>query len=255
LTLSISLTGAAILLLLFQWPEREPATPEPQLPWLKRAGQGAIILGAVGMGPLVLWDLYSAPHPALSPSVYAMGLLLLLALWLAAWVGVAMLRGGHARFGWLAALLVLVAFGFFSRKEQLGYANATQEHERVMLAQADSLRAALVESREELYGAGQEVSLAIGAGIFTGRCSACHGWDQRIVGPSYNSVLPKYTGDLEGLQAFIRKPVKIDPAYPAMPSQGLRRAEARSVAAYLLTEFTGENPLGETDAAPPVQDR
>ncbi len=249
LSLSISLTGAAILLLLFQWPEAEPQTPEQDRPLLRRLGLTTTILGAVGIGPLVMWDFYSAPIQALSPGVYAMGFLILLALLIVAAAGIVMAQAGHSRFGWLAFLLVVLSFGFFSHKEQVSYANAGIEHERVMTAVADSMRAALVESREELYGAGQEVSLALGGEVFTSRCTACHSWDQKIVGPPYNSVMPKYEGDLDGLQAFIRNPVKVDPDYPAMPSQGLKRSEARSVAAYLLNEFTGENPLGDAAEA------
>ena len=41
----------------------------------------------------------------------------------------------------------------------------------------------------------------------------------------------------EKLQAFIRNPVKIDPAYPPMPNQGLREAEVKSVAAFLLEKL------------------
>lgn len=248
LALSISLTGAAILLLLFQWPERDPATPEHDRPLLRRLGLTATIFGAVGIGPLVMWDFYSAPIQSLSPDVYAMGFLSLLALLIVTAAGIVMARAGHSRFGWLAFLLIVLAFGLFSHKEQVSYANAGREHERVMVAVADSMRAVLVESREELYGAGQEVSLALGEEIYTSRCTACHAWDQKIVGPPYNSVLPKYESDLDGLQAFVRNPVKVDPAYPAMPSQGLKRSEARSVAAYLLSEFTGENPLGDEAA-------
>jgi cytochrome c len=50
-------------------------------------------------------------------------------------------------------------------------------------------------------------------------------------------VLPKYAGNKEQLVAFIRNPVKVDPAYPPMPNPGLKPNEADAVAAYLLERF------------------
>ena len=50
-------------------------------------------------------------------------------------------------------------------------------------------------------------------------------------------VLPKYVGKEAQLVAFIRNPVKVDPAYPPMPNPGLKPQEADAVAKYLLEEF------------------
>jgi hypothetical protein len=64
-----------------------------------------------------------------------------------------------------------------------------------------------------------------------------------LVGPPYNDVLPKYVDDLEGMTEFVLNPSRVNTDYPAMPNQGLRRAEARAVAAYLLSRYMGE-PMG-----------
>jgi cytochrome c len=56
--------------------------------------------------------------------------------------------------------------------------------------------------------------------------------------------MPKYQGKKDALVAFILNPVKVNPAYPPMPNQGLRPAEAESIATYLLRR------VAETPPAP-----
>jgi cytochrome c len=77
-----------------------------------------------------------------------------------------------------------------------------------------------------------------GEDIYNAKCSACHLFDQKKVGPPYNTVIPKYLGKKDQLIAFVLNPVKVDPAYPNMPNQGLRPAEADSIASFLLRKFS-----------------
>ncbi len=77
-----------------------------------------------------------------------------------------------------------------------------------------------------------------GEEIFNNKCSACHLFDQKKVGPPFNKTLPKYEGKKADLIAFILNPKKIDPDYPPMPNQGLKPAEADSVASYIIRQFT-----------------
>lgn len=76
-----------------------------------------------------------------------------------------------------------------------------------------------------------------GEEIFTAKCSACHRFDQKLVGPPYNVVLKKYEDKKDQLVKFILNPVKVDPAYPPMPSQGLIPPEAEAVADYILKVY------------------
>ena len=77
----------------------------------------------------------------------------------------------------------------------------------------------------------------LGADIFRQRCTACHDWKERRVGPAYATVVPKYLGRPAELAAFVRNPVKVDPAFPPMPSPGLNEMEIESIVAYLLGEL------------------
>ncbi len=73
-----------------------------------------------------------------------------------------------------------------------------------------------------------------GEALFNRKCTICHRFDQRLVGPPLDSVLPKYRGDRQKLQAFLRKPSKIDPDYPAMPNLNLTEQETAALAEFLL---------------------
>lgn len=82
----------------------------------------------------------------------------------------------------------------------------------------------------------QTVSIS-GEDIFSTKCSACHRFDSKLVGPPYNVVLKKYESNRDQLVKFILNPVKVDPAYPPMPAQGLIPTEAEAVADYILKVY------------------
>jgi cytochrome c len=78
-----------------------------------------------------------------------------------------------------------------------------------------------------------------GKKVFDTVCSVCHRFDSKIVGPAYNDVVPKYKGNVEKLKAFIRNPVKVNPALPAMPKPAIKEDEVDAVARYLLSQVKG----------------
>lgn len=73
-----------------------------------------------------------------------------------------------------------------------------------------------------------------GEDIYDAKCSACHLFDAKKVGPPYLQTIPKYAGKKAELISFIMNPVKKNPDYPPMPNQGLRAAEADSIATYIM---------------------
>jgi cytochrome c len=100
--------------------------------------------------------------------------------------------------------------------------------------------AALLAVQDEQSIKDMQTKLGISAVTFTGadiyqiRCSSCHLFDVKKVGPPYFQTVPKYKGNKEDLTAFILNPTLKDPGYPPMPNPGLKPAEADSVAAYLI---------------------
>ncbi|OGV09904.1 MAG: hypothetical protein A3J84_05680, partial [Ignavibacteria bacterium RIFOXYA2_FULL_37_17] len=115
-------------------------------------------------------------------------------------------------------------------KDQLAMGNATVKQSVILNAQ-------FVKYLAELKGTGEGAEKLSGEEIYQVRCSSCHAFDRRIVGPPHNEVVPKYEGKKEQLVAFIRNPIKVNPAYPPMPNPGLKPAEADAIATYLLDHF------------------
>jgi cytochrome c551/c552 len=84
-----------------------------------------------------------------------------------------------------------------------------------------------------------------GEKVFNSICVACHRFDQRLVGPPLDTVLPKYRGKPAKLQAFLHNPVKVNPDYPSMPNLHLTDRQVETVAQFLLSR-AGKTPSPET---------
>ena len=78
-----------------------------------------------------------------------------------------------------------------------------------------------------------------GKKVFDTVCSVCHRFDSKVIGPALNEVVPKYKGDVAKLKGFIRNPVKVNPALPAMPKPAIKEDEVDAVARYLLSMVKG----------------
>jgi cytochrome c len=114
-------------------------------------------------------------------------------------------------------------------KDQKAMSNSTEVHSLVLSTEYNKILADLK---------GEGISAVINAKeIYDVRCASCHKFEQKLVGPAHFDVLPKYVGKEAQLVAFIRNPVKVDPAYPPMPNPGLKPQEAEAVAKYLLEEY------------------
>ncbi len=76
-----------------------------------------------------------------------------------------------------------------------------------------------------------------GEEIYKAKCVACHAFDQKVVGPAHKEVLKKYGDRKADMIKFVLNPVKVDPAYPPMPNQGLKPKEAEAVVEYLYEHY------------------
>jgi cytochrome c len=112
-------------------------------------------------------------------------------------------------------------------------ASSTQVHSAMLSAEYDKYLA-------DLTGEGKSITINA-AEIYQVKCASSHKWDQKLVGPAHLDVLPKYAGKEAQLVAFIRNPVKVDPAYPPMPNPGLKPNEADAIAKYLLETYNEKN--------------
>jgi cytochrome c len=113
--------------------------------------------------------------------------------------------------------------------DQNSYKQSTKLHSVQLAADYDSTAKQMLAA-----ASGSDIS---GEAIFQNKCSACHKFDVKLVGPPYKETLPKYEGKIEELITFIGNPVKMNPAYPPMPAQGLKPKEVKAIAKYIMETY------------------
>lgn len=238
MTLSLAITGGAILFFFFNW-DGGKANVDGAYGDYVRKFSGGLTLGMTVLQTLfMVWFLATLPQPAKSYDVYITGILAMGVLWLICYFAFSLLHDSKVSLGKIIFPLLMVFLLFvlvdehFARENSLAYQNykLTKMSEK-FLSEVEQLRA-------ERSGSATP-SLAVGEEIFTSKCSICHQFDIRVVGPAYNDVMAKYENDLEALKTFILNPQPVNPNdYPGgMPNQGLKPHEAESAAMYLMEEF------------------
>jgi len=177
---------------------------------------------------LVLLNMLVLPEASLSGTLYLLAGAAVSFLFLSAHFIYAYFKTSDRRaiaFGLIAFFLAGAAL---TVNDHIALGTGSRQHAAVLAAASD-------KETDELKSKLGIVSVTLtGEDIYNARCSACHLFDTKKVGPPYNEVIPKYAGKKAQLIAFVMSPVKINPDYPPMPNQGLRPAEADSIASYLI---------------------
>ncbi|MBK7256697.1 MAG: hypothetical protein IPI01_02520 [Ignavibacteriae bacterium] len=227
LTLAAAMTGVGVLF----FHHRSPAGPEVASDYesdVRALGLKILTSAILAMPVFLAAGLLRLEDLAVSGWVYGLAAGAVLALFGALQAMYAYVQLDRPATTAYAFALVIAGTTCIASMYQVALHNATRDH---------AVALAVVYDRNE-----EALKTALGVGakpltgedIYNGKCSACHLFDQKKVGPAYKSVVTKYAGRKADLVRFILNPVKVDPAFPNMPSQGLRPAEADSIAAFLL---------------------
>lgn len=196
----------------------------------RRFGLGAALASLFALPAAVLFTQLNLPAIALSPAEWAVAAGGIALAGVAAWLAAAGLAADAAPatrpMAAAAALLVgvLVAGDHLAREEAV---------QPAVLAGAVVAPAAPAAPRP-VAPAAPTGRLAAGKAVFDRVCSLCHRFDAKLVGPPLDATVPKYRKDPAALKAFLRNPVKKDPAYPVMPKPAITEQEIDAVAAFLL---------------------
>ncbi len=188
---------------------------------------------AAGVAAPILYVLVFllSPEISLADTAFGAAFFALMSLLIVVSLTYLMLKEEGAKYINSAITFLVLFFIGFVVKEQSAFNAATVGP---FYAAAKNYELHIEEMKTEL---GLGIIPISGEDIFNGRCAACHKFDQRLVGPSYNSVLPKYADNRDGLVQFILNPVKVDPNYPPMPNQGLKPAEAEAITDYIINIY------------------
>lgn len=227
---SLTLAGGMVLFIFLEDEKNKHIKDEDYSLFVKQKILRVTFFSAVFIPVFALLSLLGLPQSAITGTVFAYAIISLIILFL----------GYHFLYlltkeikGTTAALLfftLVFSAVTFIISEQKAMATSTQVHSAMLSAEFDKYLA-------ELKGTGKVISINAEE-IYQVKCASCHKWDQKLVGPAHIDVLPKYDGKEAQLIAFIRNPVKVDPAYPPMPNPGLKPNEAEAVAKYLLQTYS-----------------
>ncbi len=200
---------------------------------MKNTAKGITLATLLLLPFLIVADIYTLPTAALNGMVYLTGAFLLLLPWAAVIVLLESFRNDRSGSGTVIFILVILTFPVAVTLDHLGREQATAEKMILLQEKSETEKTAPPPGAETPVKKKQDL-FAEGENVFDKVCSACHRFDQKLVGPPYNLVVPRYRGKVDELKAFIRNPVKLDPAYPAMPKLGLKEEEIEAVAVFLL---------------------
>jgi cytochrome c len=235
LLLSTGMSGLGMLFFTFAWESRKEHSEEYAL-FVRKLGIRLSMTGLLTLPIFVLFNVAAVPDAALSGMVYSFTGSVIILFFLAA----------HFIYGYhksLQPVAITVGFAMFMLATVI---LMTSDH--VAVGTATRTHAVLLALNHEKSMEGLKSSLGVPEATFTGediyiaRCYACHLFDQKKVGPPYIETIPKYRDKKGDLVAFILNPTKMNPAYPPMPNQGLRQAEADSIASYIMRKVAASFP-------------
>lgn len=229
LCISFSLTGVTLLFLFLFWKKDELKVSDDYKDFVIGISSRYSLYFSLPIPLLVLISIHLLPDSLLSGTMFAYSAIGIILLFLA--LNFVYLLYYKKQYKYVPYLFITFLFAVLSLiiKDQVTVNNATKYHSVILSTEFEKILA-------ELKGEGKGETINA-AELYQVRCGACHKFDQKLVGPAHFDVLPKYVGKEAQLVAFIRNPVKVDPAYPPMPNPGLKPAEAEAVAKYLLEEY------------------
>ncbi|HVO73938.1 MAG TPA: c-type cytochrome [Ignavibacteriaceae bacterium] len=228
LSVSLAFTGASVLFIFFWW-EGGKNLDDLYSEFVRNAGIRITFLGSLLVPLFMFINILSLPGSALSAGVFGYSAVALILIFFAYNLLYAMFKYANAKFSGQLFFIMLFSMLALIVKDQLAMGNATKLQTEIL----DRNYHALIAKTENVKSAPEVVS---GEKVYQTICIACHRFDVKLVGPAYDNVLPKYEGKVDQLIAFIRNPVKVNPAFPPMPNPGLRPNQAKAVADYEIIE-------------------
>lgn len=232
LLLAFAITGSAILFAFFYWDGGKENVTDEYKNFVKKISLTMTFTALILLPVMLLINVLLLPKSSLSGSVFSYSVIAVVLIFLSYHFLYAISKTSNLKMSGQLFFVVIFAFLALIIKDQMAMSNSSKLHSAVLSSDFDKYLS-------ELKGEGTvAVKARSGEEIFQIVCSSCHKFDEKLVGPPYNKVLTKYEGKMDQLVAFIRNPVKVDPAYPPMPNLALKLDEAKNIAEYIMAQHS-----------------
>ncbi len=230
IAMALAFTGGTILFHYFYWEGGKQGLNEDYKQFIRKTGVNLTLYSSLLLPFLLAVILFSLPDTAVSGAVFGYSTLALLLMFLSYNLLYSMLKNSNTKYSGILYLSLIVIIMSVIIKDQLAVDNATEKQAVILSSKYEEMMA-------QLTGEGSKVTAVSGEEIYQVRCSSCHAFDHKVVGPPYKQTLPKYEGKINELVAFILNPKQNNPGYPPMPNPGLKPNEAQAVAKYILSTY------------------
>ncbi|MHB8579737.1 MAG: c-type cytochrome [Ignavibacteriaceae bacterium] len=226
--ISGAFTGATLLFVFFYWDGGRKFISEEYKNLVRSFSIRLTFTSIIILPVFLLINLVTLPSNSLSGAVFFYSSAALVLIFLSYHYLYVMIRNQDIKYTLHVFITVIIIIITLVIKDQLAFVNANK-------IQTIEMGAKYTEVMQKLTGESTAPKIS-GEDIYKNICSSCHSFDHKVVGPPYKQTLPKYKGNVDKLVAFILHPMQNNPGYPPMPNPGLKPAEARAVATYILNE-------------------
>ncbi len=231
LIVSLALTSIIVLYVYFRPNSIYKRNNDEYLSFVKQFALKSSLLFSLFVPVVIVLNILVLPTVALTNAVFLISLIAIILVLITGNYLYIMMKEGHLKYVPAATYVFILVIALIIFKNEYAFESATKKHFVVLATNYEEYSQKL---KAELGGKEKTVS---GEEIYKTRCMACHRFETKLVGPPHLKVLPKYEGKEDKLIKFILNPVKVDPAYPSMPNQGLKPNEAKAVADYMLKVY------------------
>jgi len=223
---SFAITAGAILFSFFYWEGGRAGLEETYKEFVKKTTIKIAFIFSLFIPLFLFINVITLPEEILSSSVFGYSAIALCLIFLSYHFLYAMIKSSSVKYSAPLFFMILFTIMALIVKDQLAMSNATEVQSQKLNLKFEEYLASL---KGENKITAEEIS---GEKIYQNICASCHRFDLKLVGPAYETVLPKYEGKIDQLVSFIRNPAKVDPVFPPMPNPGLRPNEAKAIADY-----------------------
>lgn len=229
--LSLTISALGMVYFTFRWEGGKKNISNEYSNYVRSKALPIILLSLLAQPIFVVCSVVLLPVSALSGLVFLAAFLVVFFVFLASHFVYGMMKDFSSSHAGKAFYMFILSLVFIVIQTTSSLSISTQQQSALLAFKYN------VYHEELLAKMGINLATFTGEDIFNAKCSACHEFGVKKVGPAYKDVLPKYENDLVKLTSFVMNPQKIDPAFPPMPNQGLKPAEADSIAAYIINMY------------------
>ncbi len=232
---ALVITSAAVLFFFFKWEKGIAVSADESYRTFVKKHVLPVGIIAVAVEPiLILFVIQNLPQSGISNLTFAAACIGMFIALLVLLLFYSMLRDSQVNLGSYAFASVVVLVFVWAARDEIAFHYATRDQNQVLGQRYETMLASLNPNTAQPVTSGED--------IYNGRCSACHRFDIKLVGPPYNQTLPNFVGKMDSLEDFIMNPRQVVPGYPPMPSQGLKPAEVQAVAEYIMGVYLKSHP-------------